>query len=287
MRLKKTIITLSFFTFILSGCASSLKVIVGKEKLVRIPQIVAHLEPSLERDKFQVLGKIILQNPSESDLSLGKINLIIQDESGNILSQIDASWQRERIKSKELIQAPVKFSLPIEVLNKDLIQVTLNTNLLYKKLNVQLPIRSKIAVLHLKSFRNSISGPMSMLVYTKLHSDILGNASLEYSLDITNPFNVDVAMEEANLKIYTKEKPQIGKISLAKTLLVSKKQTRINGVIKLQKFFSTMIIQEFASGHPIRIQLSGNLRIPKTDISIPFTLESIQEVDFSLFPKLK
>jgi hypothetical protein len=200
MQFKKVVITLLFALTLCSGCASSLKVMVGKEKLVRIPQIVAHLEPSLERDRLLILGKIILQNPSESDLQLGKINLKIQDESGNLLSQIDTNWQRERIKSKEIIQAPVKFSLPIEILNKDLIQVTLNTNLLYKKLNIQLPIKSRIAVLHLKSFRNSISGPMSMTIYTKLRSDIFGNASVEYTLDITNPFNVDVQMEEANLK---------------------------------------------------------------------------------------
>jgi hypothetical protein len=211
--------------------------------------------------------------------------LTIQDEAGNVLSRIEANWQREQVKPREIIQAPIKFSLPLEVLNRDLLQITLDTNLLYKKLNIQLPIKSKIAVLHLKSFKNNLSGPLELVVNSKLHSDILGNASIEYSLDILNPFNVDLQMEETILKIYTKERGDMGKVKIAKTLLISKKQTQVKGMIKLQKTFRAEIIREFIEGHAVRAQLSGNLRIPKTDIIVPFIVESAQEFDFSLFLK--
>ncbi len=283
MKIRQTLLPLIIVILFSSGCASSLKVLAGREKMVRIPQIVAHLEPSLERDKFLVFGKIVLQNPGESDLSLDRITLIIQDESGNLLNKTEANWQRRAIKSREFIQAPVRFSLPLEVLNKDLIQITLITNLLYKKLNIQLPIKSKVAVLHLKSFKNSLSGPLELVVNSKLRSDILGNASIEYTLDITNPFNVDLEMDEAMLKIYTQQNSDIGETSLAKTLLIPKKINRISGMIKLKKAFSAVIIREFIAGHAVRSQLKGNLRVAKTDILIPFTVESAQEIDFSLF----
>ncbi len=281
-RFKKTVIAL-IFPIIFSGCASSLKVMFGKEKLVRIPQIVAHLEPTLERDKLLVFGKLVLQNPTESDLILDEINLKLQDESGNLLAQVDTDWQREIIKSREFIQAPVKISLPLEVLSKDLIQISLSTNLLYRKLNIRIPIRSKIAVIHLKAFKNSLSGPLEMVIHSKLHSDILGNASIDYTLEIVNPFNVDLEMQGALLIISTKQKPDIAKIHLAKALLISKKLTQVRGLIKLQKTFSAMIIREFIEGHAVSAKLSGSLRVPKTDILIPFSLESVQEIDFSLF----
>ncbi|MDP2939037.1 MAG: hypothetical protein Q8O13_02995 [Candidatus Omnitrophota bacterium] len=285
MRAKQTVLILAIILLIASGCASSLKVLVGKEKLVRIPQIVAHLEPTLEKDKFLVFGKIVLQNPGESDLILGKINLTLQDESGNVLGKTEVDWQRQSLKSKDTLLAPVKFILPLEVLNKDLIQVTLFTNLIYKKANIQLPIKSKIAVLHLKSLKDSLMGPLELTIHSKLHSDILGNASIEYTLDIVNPFNVDLEMEEASLKIYTNEKPDIGKVSLTKILLIFKKQTQVKGTIKLKKAFSAIIIKEFLDGHAVRAKLNGILRIPKTDILIPFKIESVQEIDFSLFSK--
>ena len=283
MRVKNLLIIL--LIVICCGCASSLKVLVGKEKLVRVPQIVAHLEPSLERDKFLVFGKLVLQNPTESDLILGKINLTIQDESGNLINQIVTDWQRQSIKSRDFIQAPIKISLPLEILNKDLIQITLATNLFYKKLGIQLPIKNKIAVIHLKNLKDSLRGPLNMTIYSKLRSDILGNASIDYSLEIVNPFNVDLQMEDALLKIYTNQKPDIAKTHLGKAVLVSKQATQIKGLIKLQKTFSAIIIQEFIAGHAVKAKLTGILRIPKTDVIIPFSLESVQEIDFSLFKK--
>lgn len=283
MQSKSLAVILVLFLSAIAGCASSFKVISGREKLVRIPQIVAHLEPMLERDKLLVLGKLVLQNPTESDLILSGINLKLQDESGNVIEQINTDWQRDLIKSREFIQAPVRVSLPIEILNRDVIQITLSTNLTYKKLNIRIPIKSKIAVIHLKAFKNSLSGPLEMVVYSKLSSDIFGSAALDYRLEIANPFNVDLQLEDVLLKIFTKQNPDIAKTHLAKTLLISKKSSQINGSIKLQKTFSALIIREFIAGRAIRAQLSGRLRVPKTDISVPFSLESVQEIDFSLF----
>ena len=48
-----------FFIFLISGCASLVKLVAGKNGL-GIPQIVAHLEPSLKDNKITVSGKIVI-----------------------------------------------------------------------------------------------------------------------------------------------------------------------------------------------------------------------------------
>ena len=131
-----------------AGCALPLKYLIGGEKAVRIPQLVAHLEPSLRDNKIVISGKIVLENPTESDLALDKIFLKVKDAKGNIINKAELDWERPQIKSRGSIEAPVEFFLPLKILNQQTVQLSLKTTILYKALSIRIPIESEIAVFH-------------------------------------------------------------------------------------------------------------------------------------------
>jgi len=268
---------------LIAGCALPLKYLIGSEKAVRIPQVVTHLEPSLKNNQIIVGGKIILENPTESDLLLDKIFLNVKDGSGKIISKIELNWEKPQIKSRGQMEAPVEFSLPLQILNQQTIQIGLKTAVIYKVLSIRIPIESEIAVFHLAPLRNSLTGPLQVIMYTKINPDFLGNAAVKYRFTIVNPFNVDLLFEGGEFKVYTDEKGEIGKTVMASTMLGSKKETQIQGEFLIKNIFRDLFIDEFIKGHAIRAQLSGRLRLPQTSIFLPFKAEAVQEIDFSLF----
>lgn len=277
----------SLMVLIIGGCALPLKYLLGLEKAVRIPQLVTHLEPALQNNQIVVSGKIILENPTESDLLLDKIFLKVKDGSGNIISKIELNWEKPQIKSKGYIEAPVELFLPLQILNQQIIQISLKTAVIYKVLSARIPIESEIAVFHLAPLRNSLTGPLQVTLYTKINPELSGSAKVSYRFDIINPFNVDLLFEEGEFKVYTSEKGEIGKALMPKTLLASKEAAKIEGEFLIKNIFRDLFIQEFIKGHATRVSLSGRLRLPQTDIFIPFKAEAVQEIDFSLFSSPK
>lgn len=272
---------------LIAGCALPLKYLIGAEKAVRIPQVVAHLEPSLKNNQIIVGGKIILENPTESDLLLDKIFLTVKDGQEKIISKIELNWEKPQIKSRGQMEAPVEFFLPLRILNQQTIQISLKTAVIYKVLSVRIPIESEIAVFHLAPLRNSLTGPLEVTMYTQIHSDLLGNAVVKFRFDIINPFNVDLLFEDGQFKVYAQAKDEIGKALMQKTLLASKKETQIQGEFMIKNIFRDILVNEFIKGHAVKANLSGRLRLPETDIFVPFKVEAVQEIDFSLFSGLK
>lgn len=271
----------------ISGCSLPLRYLVGAGRAVRIPQVVTHLEPFLRDNQIVISGKIILDNPTESDLLLDKIFLRVKGDGGRVISKAELDWARPQIKSRGQIESPVEFFLPLHILNQQSIQISLKTAVIYKVLSIRIPIESEIAVFHLAPLRNSLTGPLQVTMRTKINSDLLGSALVKYQFDIINPFSVDLSFEEGEFRVSTEEKGEIGKTQMQTTLLGSKKQTQIKGEFLVHNIFRDVFVDEFIKGHAIKAVLSGKLRLPQTDIFIPFRVEAVQEIDFSLFSNQK
>lgn len=280
--IRNRLVFILLFSFFVSGCGSLAKIIVGKRGL-EIPQIVAHLEPLLKENKITVLGKIIIQNPTQSDLGLGKIYLTFEDENNNVLGGDVLEWESQSVLSGKELEAPVKIDLDLSVLNKKNITVLLQTTFTYRALDIRIPVESKVAVLHLSALRETITKPLYVDIYTKLFTKILGDSAIEYVLSITNPLSIDLLVEDGLIRIYTLEGKDIALSSLPGTLFGASQSNQIKGSIKIGNIFGKLIRDEFIKHRPLRFQLSGKLRIPDTDIYIPFKIESSQELAFSLF----
>jgi hypothetical protein len=278
---------LSLAVLIMGGCALPLKYLVGLEKAVRIPQLVTHLEPVLRDNQIVISGKIILENPTESDLLLDKISLILKDGNGSAIYQSELNWEKPQIKSKGNMEAPVEIFLPLNILNQQVIQISIKTAVIYKVMSTRIPIESEIAVFHLTPLKDSLTGPLQVTISVKINTDILGNARVKYHFDVTNPFNVDLLFEDGAFQVYTDEKGELGKDLMPATILASKKATQIQGEFIIKSILRDIFIQEFIKGHAVKTSLSGRLRLPHTDIFIPFKAEAVQEIDFSLFSSPK
>ena len=283
MRPLKKIIFIILFSFHLCGCASFFTRLVTGSSGIKIPQIVAHLEPTLRENKISLLGKIVIHNPTESILELDKIYLTITDEDGNILDKDILTWERSTVMSKKELEAPVKIDLDLTTLNKEAISIFLRTTFTYKRLNLHIPIENKVAVLNLRSLKESIVRPLNVKIYTKLRTNILGAASINYIFDITNPTSIDLLLGDGKISIYTAEGKEVAESKLTQTLFKASQSNKIKGSIKLGNLFGRLIISEFIKRQSLRFQLMGKLGIPDTDISMPFNIESIQEITFSLF----
>jgi len=270
-----------FFAFLISGCASLAKLVVGKNG-IEIPQIVAHLEPSLKDNKITLSGKIVIQNPTKSSLDLDKIYLEIKDENKNILEKVVLDWEAPSVISKHELEAPVTINLGLAVLNNKDITVFIRTGFTYKQFGLHIPIESRVAVLHLDALKETIVRPLYVNIFTKLHSTILGNSSIEFVLGITNPLSIDLALEDGVICICTLEGKDIAKSKLTRTLFKGSQSNEIKGSIRIGNIWGRLIRNESLKRHPLKFQLSGHLRIPNTDIFIPFKIESVVEVSFSL-----
>lgn len=247
----------------------------------RIPQLVTHLEPRLQNSQIIIDGRIILENPTESDLALDKISLWVRDNSGELISRVELQWNAAQIKSKASIEAPVELSLPLKILNQQTINISIKTAVTYKVLAIRIPIESEIAVFHLAPLRDSLTGPMEITMSTRLSSDIFGNAVVNYRFDIINPFSVDLELEGAQFVVHTQEKGTLARAVLPRTILTSKQPVAIAGQFKIKNILRDIFLDELARGHAIKARLSGRLRLPETGIVIPFKAEAIQEIDFS------
>ncbi|MDP3731840.1 MAG: hypothetical protein Q8R31_02245 [Candidatus Omnitrophota bacterium] len=258
-----------------------MKLVAGKNG-IEIPQIVAHLEPSLTDNKITVSGKIVIQNPTKSSLDLDKIYLEIKDENKNILEKVVLDWQARSVISKHELEAPVTINLGLAVLNNKDITVFIRTGFTYKQFGLHIPIESRVAVLHLGALKDTIARPLYVNIFTKLHSTILGNSSIKFVLGITNPLSIDLALEDGVICICTLEGKDIAKSKLTRTLFKGSQSNEIKGSIRIGNIWGKLIRNEFLKRHPLKFQLSGHLRIPNTDIFIPFKIESVVQISFSL-----
>ena len=278
---KKFVVIICVPLLFLSGCASFALKLMDGGKTVRVPQIVAHLEPVLKDNKIILLGNIVIENPSESDLALEKINLSIKDENNNVIEKSILKWSKTSVETHTVLESPVKIDLDLATLNKKLISVNLRTAFTYKRFGIRIPIESQIAVLHLDFLKESIVRPLDITIHTKLRA-ITFSASIDYALDIANPVGIDLLLENGQIVIYDENK-ELAKSTLTDTLFKAGQSSRIQGSLHIKNFFKKILTYEFIKKHPLRFKMTGDLRVPETDISMPFKVESIQEVDFSLF----
>ncbi|KPK96500.1 MAG: hypothetical protein AMJ95_13905 [Omnitrophica WOR_2 bacterium SM23_72] len=283
MRPKKYFIFFLIYILLIfaSGCASLANLIVGKNNL-RIPQVVANLEPFMKENKITVLGKIAIQNPTASDLGLDKIYLTIRGEGEEVLGKDILEWERPDVKSQQKLEAPVKLSLGLGVLNNESISIFIRTSFTYKKLGVRIPIESEVAVLDLSALKETITRPLYVNIYSQIRTTLLGNASIDYVLSITNPLSIDLVLDEGTIRIFTLEGQDIAKSDFIQTLFKGAQSNKIKGSLGIGNIFRKVIRQEFIRRHPLNIELSGRLRVPQTNIFMPFKIESVQEIRFSL-----
>jgi|GEM_PF-1768316 len=272
----------SFFIF---GCAPVAKFAVGSRG-IEIPHIVAYLEPALRDNKVIVSGKIVFHNPTESALDLDKLYLTLKDDNGTVLSADTLEWERPQAMAKADIEADVKINLNLSALDRKYIALFLRTAFTYKAFDLRIPVESKIAVLSLDALRETIARPLNITIYTKLQSKLFGYSSVEYLVSIANPFSIDVMLENGKIRIHTEDGLDIAESKAPATLLKAYGANRIAGSIEIGNIFRKLIRLEVAQHRPLRFQLSGVLRVPDTNISMPFNIESVQEVHFSFLDRL-
>ncbi|MFH1317896.1 MAG: hypothetical protein ABIH71_02635 [Candidatus Omnitrophota bacterium] len=250
---------------------------------VRIPAVVAHLQPVLRENKIFVLGKIVVNNPTESVLELKPIYLKIEDADNNVLSRSVLEWQMSYVKSKEELAAEVEIAFDLSILNQEYINVEIKTEFIYKKLGLSIPVEEKIAVVDLRALKDTIRKPLRVSVFTKFYPEILGNVSVQYELGITNPVSIDLLLENGQIAVYPTSQSKGIKTVVPSALFKGEEKTSIQGLIKFEKDVGARVIAEFIKGNPVKVEVSGNLRLPDTEIFMPFKVESSQELDLSLF----
>ncbi len=285
MKLNRKIIFLNIillFVFLAGGCASMAKFVVGKNGL-KIPQIVAHLEPFLKDNKITVLGKIVIQNPTQSSLDMDKISLEIKDENGISLGNFILDWEKPNVVSNQELEAPVAINLGLSTLNKKSVAVFMRTGFTYKKFGWHIPIESKVAVLHLEALKDTIVRPLYVNVSTKLKSAMFGDSSVDFVIGIINPLTIDMVLENGIIGIYTMDGKDIAKSKINRAMFKGSQSGGIKGTIKIGNTWNKLIRAESAKNRPLKFRISGNLRIPDTDLYMPFEIESGLEVKLSIF----
>lgn len=280
--IKKIILASSVFiaVFFISGCAHFAKLVVGKDG-IEIPQIVAHLEPSLLNNKIIVLGKIVIQNPTKSSLDLDKIYLEIRDENKAVLEKAVLDWERPNVTSKHELEAPVTIKLGLSALNSKNIAVFIRTGFTYKQFGLHIPIESKVAVIHLEALKEIITRPFYANIFTKLHSTIFGNSSVDFVVEITNPLSIDLAFDDGMVSVATSEGKDVAKTRFAHTVFKGSQSNQLKGSIGIGNIWGRLMRSESANKRPLKFQLSGHMNIPGTGIAIPFKIESVVAIKFS------
>lgn len=275
-------ISLILCACLICGCSGLAKMVVGQKGL-EIPQIVAHLEPSFKDNYINISGKIVIQNPTESALDMDRISLEIRDENKDILAQDVLDWEKPSVTSGAELEAPVAIKLGLPALKNKSIVVWIHTGFTYKKFNLHIPIESRVAVLHLEALKETITRPLNINIFTKLRSTIAGDSSVDFVLSLTNPLSIDLSLEEVEIFILTLDGKEIAKSILPATFFKGSQSNQINGSIRIGNIWGKLIRGESARGKPLKFQLSGKLVMPGTDISMPFRIESVVEINFSLF----
>jgi hypothetical protein len=281
----KRIIVVFFLlgVFLNSGCAPLISRLVSGSNDINIPQIVAHLEPVLTDNTIFISGTILITNPTESVLELEEVALAIIDDRDRVLSESILEWQQLSIGARQELQSPVGIKLDLSILDKEYIEVVLKTGFIYKKLGLRIPIENKVAVLHLNSLRESLKRRLDVSLSTKFYPELTGEVSVKYVLGIINPVNIDLVFEDGMIKIYGEKVEAMMKSFIPSAVFEVGRKTKLGDTIKFEKAFGAKIISSFVRGYPVRVEVSGKLRLADTQIHIPFKIESIQELDFSLF----
>lgn len=279
---RKIIVTnlISFLIFSICGCASLAKLVVGKNRL-EIPQIIAYLEPSLTDNRISVSGKIVIQNPTESSLDLEKIYLEIRGENKAVLEKAVLDWKMPTVMSKRELEAPVAINLSLSALNNKELTIFIRTGFTYKQFDLHIPVESRVAVLRLEALKEIIARPFYVNIFTKLNSTIFGNFSVDFVIGITNPLTIDLLLEDGVINVNTLEGKDIAKTNLTRTLFKGSQSNQIKGTIKIGNIWRKLIRSEIAKKRPLRLQVSGHMRIPNTEIFIPFKIESVVDIKFS------
>jgi hypothetical protein len=273
---------LSLSLLLIFGCAPLAKLVVGKRGM-EIPQIVAYLEPLLKDNRIAVSGKIVIQNPTESALDMEKIFLEIRDEEGVLLEKAELDWERPSVTSRQELEAPVAVSLGMGVLKKKSVSVLLRTGFTYKAFGLHIPIESKVAELQLGALKETIARPLYVNIFSKLRSSLFGKFSLEFTLEITNPLSIDLALEEGVISICTQDGRDIVKGNLPATLFAGAQPNQLKGSIKIGNVWGKLVRSELVKRNPLQFQVAGNLKVPDTDIVIPFKIASALKASFSFF----
>lgn len=281
MKVSRKIYALFLAAFVTAGCAPLAKLVVGKNGL-EIPQIVAHLAPAMKDNMITVAGRIVMQNPTKSSLDLDKIYLEIKGENNVILAKETLDWEKPSVISEQELEAPVKINLGLSVLNNRSISVFIRTGFTYKTFGLHIPVESRVAVLHLEPLKETIARPLYVNIFTQLKTSVLGNSSVRFVLEVANPLSIDLILEEGAIRIYTLEGKDIVTTDLNRTLFKGSKTSEVSGSIKIGNIWGKLIRSESVKRRPLKFQASGKLRIPDTDIFIPFKIESVIQVSFSL-----
>lgn len=281
--MKRFYVMLFLVMLVFSGCSTAVRYLTGKDDVVRIPQILAHIRPVLADNAISITGKIIIQNPNQSDLKFEEVNLTFLDEQNKLLASEILEWEDNLLPAKSEIESPIDLSLGLNVLNSNLIKVRVRTQVSHKELKISIPIDNVVAVLYLDAIRQDLTHPLDVRLHTNIYSKRLRSISIDYALEITNPFGVDLILEDGQILIFSEEAEPFSKASIDPKLLQAKERTQINGSIDLKEIIGKIIVAEFIRNHPLHIRFSADLRLPDTNIAIPLIIESVQEFDFSLF----
>lgn len=286
--LRRNKIIYPFLLFILPlicGCSSLIARLIINPDHLRVPEVIAHLEPVLRENQIVVLGKIVINNPTESVFGLQDAFLIIRDNQGDVLSESVLEWKKTDIASNDNLSAPVEIKFNLAVLNREYIDVIVKTGFYYKKLALRVPIENKVAVLYLNSLKESIQRQLDVRIHTKFHPGLLGEVSVGYAVTIVNPVNIDLLLEDGVIQISAGKEEEIVRSLLTPVLFKSGRPAQVEGVIKFKKKFDRKVAIEFIKGNPVKVKVTGKLRLSETEIFMPFKIESIQELDFSLFQR--
>jgi len=275
-------IFLSLLIFCVAGC-TAVKYIVMKKTDIGIPQVVAYLQPAVKDNQLLVFGKVVMQNLHKSDLKLGKIFIDIKDENDIVLNKATFDWKGQNVDNR-YVEAPIYMRLPLSVLSRKQIALFMDTQVTYQLFHLDFPIQSKLAVLDLEMLKKTIIRPLDISVYTKVYTTISGDASADFTFNITNPTEAQLLLRHGKVSVYTREIGSIAEMNLSDVLFLPGHITQIKDNMSLGNIFGTILTHKLLSKYPLRLRISGEMTIPDTDIFMPFSIESVQEIDFSLLP---
>lgn len=280
---KRIIIFLILVSLASSGC-TIMRYMLDKNSFVRIPQMLAHIHPTLENNSFLIEGEIEIMNANKSDLELSDIELDIMNEDDQVIISKSIKWKNNILASGEKMQAPLQLELKPEVIANDLIKIRVVTSILHKHFKIRVPIDDTIAILYLDSLQDALIQPVNVTIYTKIYPQELKNIMLDYKIDF-NRFNLDLILEKLNIVLYKSNSASVTKIKLKDIFLKADTDSVVTGNINLTELLDNLRFQDIFSFEPLNILLEGRLRLPNTDIVRPLSIRAIQELDLKFLEK--
>lgn len=278
MRQAKILILL--FCFFIAGCGTVLRYISGSKNVVRIPQIIAEISPALKDNAIVIAGNLLVQNNNESDLQIKDVTVSIFDRKESLLTQETLKWQSGTINPRAEAILPISLRLGLKSLESGLIKVKIKTEILHKGLGIKIPVDSTVAVLNLDSIKHDLMRPLELKIHTKIFPKGLRGISLNYSINIINPFNVDLALKNIELVVFSSQNDKLSKTIIRDCLLKSGENTEIKGNADLKEIIGSINAADFFHNRPLHIRLTANLCLPDTNIVTPLSIESVTEFMF-------